>query len=87
MLPFQETAVTMWRGGDLMEKPCEVCRAKVAAWIGKAKRWWRDLNSLLTFATAASALKGREDIAQRGMVKVACRTVHCTPVKISMRRL
>ena len=84
MLPFQETAVTTWRGGDLMEKPQRVCRAKVAAWIGKAKRWWRDLNSLLTFATAASALKGREDIAQRGMVKGVCRIAHCTPVKIRM---
>ena len=79
--------VTMWRGGDLMEKPCEVCRARAAAWTGKAKRWWRDLNSILTFATAASALKGREDIAQKGMVKVVCRIAHCTPVRISLGRL
>ena len=43
VLPFQEVAVTMWRGGHLMEEPRGVCRAKVAAWIGKAKRWRRDL--------------------------------------------
>ena len=43
VLPFQEVAVTMWRGGDLMEEPRGVCRAKVAAWTGKAKMWRRDL--------------------------------------------
>ena len=37
VLPFQEVAVTMWRGGDLMEEPRGVCRAKVAASTGKAK--------------------------------------------------
>ena len=70
-----------------MEKPCEVCRARATAWTGKATRWWRDLNSILTFATAASALKGREDIARKGMVKVVCRTAHCTPVRISLGQL
>ena len=79
-----EQPVTMWTGGDLMEKPCEVCHARAAAWTGKAKRWWRDLNSILTFATAASALKGREDIAQKAKVKTAYATVHCTPVRMRM---
>ena len=43
VLPFQEVAVTMWRGGDLMEEPRGVCRARVDAWTGKAKMWRRDL--------------------------------------------
>ena len=37
--PFPETAVTMWRGGQLVEEPRGVCHVKVAALIGKATRW------------------------------------------------
>ena len=39
VLPFQKVAVTMLRGGQLVEEPRGVCRARVAAWTGKAKRW------------------------------------------------
>ena len=86
VLPFQETAATMWRGGHLMEEPRGVCRVRVAAWIGKATRWGRDFSSISTFATFASVrtLKGSENIARKGMVKTACETVHCTPVRISI---
>ena len=81
-----EQPVTMWTGGDLMEKPCEVCHARAAAWTGKATRWRRDFGSISTFATNASVRTQRENdnIARKGMVKTACATVHCTPVRISV---
>ena len=86
VLPFQEIAATMWRGGHLMVEPRGVCHVRVVAWIGKATRWRRDFSSILTFATFASVRtqKGSENIARKGMVKTACETVHCTPVRISI---
>ena len=86
VLPFQEVAATMRRGGHLMEELRRVYPARVAAWIGKATRWGRDFSSISTFATFASVrtLKESENIARKGMVKTACETVHCTPVRISI---
>ena len=86
VLPFQEVAATMRRGGHLMEEPIGVCHVRVVAWIGKATKWGRDFSSISTFATFASVrtLKESENIARKGMVKTACETVHCSPVRISI---